>query len=138
LRSGTARGRIIAGNLGTMLLLAGTPYWPDLRGAILCVEEDENETPATVDRCFTQLRHLGVYDVIAGLVVGRFPPTVGFSKEDSLEEILLTATRGCTFPIGIDFDFGHWDPIFVLPNGVQAELSVTETARLTILEPAVI
>lgn len=138
LRSGVARGRIVAGNLGTMLLLAGTPYWPDLRGAILCVEDDETETPATVDRYFTQLRHMGVYDVIAGLVVGRFPPSVGFSAEDSLEEILLTATRGYSFPIGIDFDFGHWDPIFVLPNGVEAELSVGETARLAILEPAVV
>lgn len=138
LRSGLARGRIVAGNLGTMLLLAGTPYWPDLRGAILSVEDDETETPASVDRYFTQLRQMGVYDLIAGLVVGRFPPSVGFSAEDSLEEILLTATRGYTFPIGIDFDFGHWDPIFVLPNGVQAELAVGETARLAILEPAVV
>lgn len=139
LRSGAARGRIIAGNLSTMLLLAGTPYWPDLKGAILCVEGAETETPASVDRHFTQLRHMGVYDVIAGLVVGRFAPSVGFTPEDSFEEILLTATRGYSFPIGIGFDFGHWDPIFVLPNGVQGELVVEDgAARFAILESAVV
>jgi len=63
---------------------------------------------------------------------------VGFIPEDSLEEILLTATRGYTFPIGTGFDFGHWDPMFVLPIGVQAELAVKDAARLSILEPAVI
>lgn len=56
LRSGTARGHVIAANAGTMLLLAGTPYWTNLDGAIL------------------------------------------------------------------DFDFGHQDPICVLPNGVAADL----------------
>jgi muramoyltetrapeptide carboxypeptidase len=93
--------------------------------------------PGTIDRYLTKLRQMGVFDRIAGLVVGRFPPEV-FSPEDPLEELLLTVTRGYDFPIGIDFDFGHWDPIFVLPNGVQAELTVGDGApTLALLEPAV-
>lgn len=138
LRPGAASGRIVAGNAGTLLLLAGTPYWPDLQGAILCLEDDESETPATIDRYFTHLRHMGVFEQIAGLVVGRFAPQVGFSPTDSLDELLLTATRGYSFPIAVDFDFGHWDPIFILPNGVQADLRAAGQAELALLESAVV
>ena len=34
-RDGVASGRVVAGNLGTILLLAGTKYFPDLTDSIL-------------------------------------------------------------------------------------------------------
>lgn len=137
-RSGEATGPVLAGNLGTLLLLAQTPYWPDMRGRILLVEDDEDESPDTLDRYFTQLRHMGVYRDIAGLGVGRLPPEVGLSPDDSLEAIVAQATHGFDFPIALDLDFGHWDPIMTLPLGVQARL-VVEDGRVTLslLEAAV-
>lgn len=138
LRPGRAEGPILAGNAGTLLLLAGTPYWPDVDGVILCLEEDEEESPATVDRMLTQLRHMGVFARVAGLVLGRFHPRVGFSPEDPLEEVVLRATRGYDFPIAVDFDFGHTDPMCCLPLGVRARLEAApDRPRLTLLEAAV-
>ncbi|PZN10566.1 MAG: LD-carboxypeptidase [Bacillota bacterium] len=138
LSPGVAEGPILAGNAGTLLLLAGTPYWPDVDGVILCLEEDELESPATVDRMLTQLRHMGVFGRIAGLILGRFHPQVGFSPKDPLEEIVLRATRGYDIPIAIDFDFGHTDPMFPLPLGVRARLEAApDRPRLVLLEPAV-
>jgi muramoyltetrapeptide carboxypeptidase len=137
LKDGVATGPIIAGNLGTMLALAGTRYFPDLDGVILCIEDDEEESPATIDRFLTQLCHMGVFERIAALVVGRFHPSVGSSDNDYLEEILLTATKGFDIPVAIDFDFGHTDQMFILPNGVQAHVDFCERARLQLLEEPV-
>jgi muramoyltetrapeptide carboxypeptidase len=135
---GVAEGRIVAGNLGTLLLLAGTPYWPELDGALLLVEEDEDESPATLDRYFTQLRHMGVYDRIVGLGVGRMPPEVGLGPDDPLADIVRYAIRGHRFPVALDLDFGHLDPLWTIPLGVRARLEAGPGGvRLTLLEAAV-
>ncbi|TDP71960.1 muramoyltetrapeptide carboxypeptidase [Bradymonas sediminis] len=122
---GRARGRLFGGNIGSLLLLAGTPYWPDLDGAILFAEEDEGESPETVDRLFTRLRHMGVFDQIEGLVIGRFADSVEFTEEDSFTAILDTALRGYAIPTIYDVDFGHTDPLMTIPIGVEAELDAT-------------
>ncbi|WP_218916179.1 S66 family peptidase [Marinithermus hydrothermalis] len=137
LRPGTAQGPVIAGNLGTMLALCGTPFFPNLEGAILCVEEDETESPASVDRFLTQLRLMGAFAKIRALLVGRFHPKVGFGPEDPLEAVLLRATAGYDLPVAYGFDFGHTDPMFTLPIGTQARVAFGTEARVWLLEPAV-
>lgn len=118
-QGGSAEGTLIGGNLGTMLLLHGTEYWPDLKNAILFVEEDEEEKPQTIDRLFTKLRQIGVFDQIKGLVVGRFHSKVGFTSKDSFELILKDALKGYDFPVLYDVDFGHTDPLVTLPIGIK-------------------
>ncbi len=135
-RKGQAEGFLIGGNLGTMLLLAGTPYWPKLDGAILFVEEDEAESPKTVDRMFTQLRQMGVYDRIAGMIVGRFQSSVGYTENDSLEMILTEALRGYKFPVITNLDFGHTDPLLTLPIGVKCQIK-TSKPQINLLGSAV-
>ncbi|RLQ95377.1 S66 family peptidase [Falsibacillus albus] len=124
LKEGTAEGEIIAANMGVMLLLAGTSYFPDLEGKILCIEDDEGETPSSIDRYLTQMRQMGIFGKISGLVVGRFHSNVGF-KEGQLESILQRVTTGYNFPVIIGADFGHTDPMMILPNGIQASLKAS-------------
>jgi muramoyltetrapeptide carboxypeptidase len=128
-RPGVASGIALGGNIGTMLLLAGTPYWPDLKGKILFIEEDEGENPQTMNRMFTQLRQMGVYEQITGMVIGRFAERVGFSESDSLEMILEEALKGYHFPVMTGADFGHTDPLMTIPQGVSCSL---DTAKLEI------
>lgn len=130
IKSGQASGPIIAGNMGVMLLLAGTDYFPDLDGAILCIEDDEEETPASIDRYLTQLRHLGVFGRIAGLVVGRFHPAVGF-EPGQLEDLINRVTEGYSFPVVLNADFGHTDPMITLPNGIKAELLADQSGKVS-------
>jgi muramoyltetrapeptide carboxypeptidase len=138
LREGTARGPVVAANLGTMLALAGTRHFPALDGVILCIEEDEVESAATVDRMLTQLRLMGVLGRIAGLALGRFHPDVRFTEDLPLADIVLQAARGTSMPIALDFDFGYIDPMWTLPLGVDAELACTEGgAGLSLLDAAV-
>lgn len=123
---GTGEGRIVGGNIGTLLLLAATPYWPVMKGKILFVEDDENENPKSIDRYFTQLRHMGVYGQIHGLVVGRFPRCVGFKDSDSLEMILSNALKGYKIPVITGFDMGHTDPILTIPLGAKVRIDANK------------
>ncbi|MFX4302708.1 S66 family peptidase [Alicyclobacillus tolerans] len=138
LKHGEAIGRIISGNMSTLLLLAGTKYWPDLTGAILCLEDDETTNPAIIDRYLIQLRHMGVYEQISALIVGRFPTQTSFTESDPLENVLTIATRGYSFPIVYDVDFGHTDPMMILANGVLARLNAIENIEFGYMESTVL
>jgi muramoyltetrapeptide carboxypeptidase len=138
LTPGVASGPLVAANLATLLHLAGTPFWPRLSGAILVIEDDEEETPATWDRGLTQLRLMGVFDEVAALLIGRLPPAA--ELETALLGRLVQAVIGPRrFPVALDLDFGHWDPIMVLPIGVRASVAVSpDGVRLAIEEAAVV
>ena len=68
-RGGTAEGKLLGGNLLCLLKLAGTPYWPDFKDAILFVEALDI-TPEACDYQFRQLEQMGVFDAIHGVIVG--------------------------------------------------------------------
>lgn len=137
LKEGEVTGFALGGNAGSLLLLAGTPYWPALDGAVLFLEEDEQESPATLDRHLTHLRQLGAYEQVKGIVFGRLPPEKGFGDSKILEDLLLEATRGFDFPIAIDMNFGHTDPMFIVPFGMAVRLECGhDGVSLEMLEPA--
>lgn len=127
MKPGIAEGEAIGGNLGTLLLLAGTEYWPDFTETILFVEDDDSESTNTIDRYFTQLRHTGVFSKIRGLVIGRFPSKVGMTEIDSLEMIVRDATRGFDFPVISEVDFAHTDPVITIPIGVQCRMDTSRS-----------
>jgi muramoyltetrapeptide carboxypeptidase len=133
---GTAQGKLIGGHLGTLLCLAGTKYWPDMRNHLLFFEIDEEEpSPTNVIRQLRQLEQLGVFDEISGLLVGRAPETVGLKGELSMES-LLEDVVGRDIPVVTQMDIGHTTPIATIPIGVNAEISA-EKNTLTLLEAVV-
>ena len=137
-KPGRAEGPLVAGNLCTLATLAGTPYFPDLEGAILCVEISEEENAAWADRYLTHLRLLGIFGKVCALVVGRTHPASGLSDEDPLEKLLLAATDGSDLPIATGCDFGHTDPMLTLPIGPRASVNLTDDEpTLILLESAV-
>jgi muramoyltetrapeptide carboxypeptidase len=121
-REGLAAGPLFVANLGTLLSLAGTPYFPDLSGFILIVEEDESESKDSIERMLHHLRMLGVPPRLAGLAFGRMRPEVGM-PDDVLADALLRCTRGTRIPVAINLEVGHVDPFHALPLGVAARLS---------------
>lgn len=105
-----------------------------MEGRIFFVEEDEVESTATLDRMFTQARQVGVFDQISGMVIGRFASSVGLSEEDSLEMILDDALRGYDFPVMVDVDFGHTDPLMTFSIGVECRMDAG-AKELELVEP---
>ncbi len=67
--AGSAQGPLLGGNLEVFSRLLGTPYLPDLDGAILFFEE-VGERPYRIDRLLTHLELAGVFTAVAGVVVG--------------------------------------------------------------------
>lgn len=137
-RPGTATGPIVAGNVNTLLLLQGTPWWPSLEGALLLLEDDdEYGKPWIVERQLVQLRQLGAFHEAAGLAYGRIDPASGFEDETSIDEILLRATDGADFPVATGLDFSHTSPLLTLPWGVRAQLAAEGDVTLELLDAAV-
>ncbi|HSW88785.1 MAG TPA: S66 peptidase family protein [Candidatus Saccharimonadales bacterium] len=132
-RDGQAKGRIVAGHLQTLLELYGTEYFPDLENAILFLEEAEDFQVPMIHRFFTQAKQIGVFNKIAGLVLGRFPIASQVDKlqlYDILDEILYERS----IPVIYNTDFGHTDPLITIPNGGMCELDTKKALLKFVLE----
>jgi len=137
LRPGHASGPLIGGEITTLVIQTGTEHMPSLDGTIF-FWEDYGSSLAWVDRFLANLRTKGVFDKISGMLVGRTKPA-GFEPTSTgygLDNIILENTKGYDFPIMVNMDFGHTDPIMTLPIGVKATMH-SEEAYLSIDEPAV-
>ena len=136
--SGSAQGRLVGGNLCLMAHLTGTRYAPDLRGAILFLE-DVDEPYYRIDRFLTQLWLSGSLDGVAGVVFGKFTrcePSASFVQNRVLEDILAERCRTLGVPAVSGFMIGHVDDQTTLPIGCLAELNA-DTGTLTLLESGV-
>ncbi len=136
LKGGSAHGRLIGGCLESMQHLRGTPYWPDMTGAIFFFETSEEvPSPSWVDAVLQDYENMGVFGQIAGLLVGR---PLGYTEEqkEQLDAILVDRTRRYAFPIVSGADFGHASPQLTLPIGCMAEIHASEH-RFAIVEAAV-
>lgn len=125
-RSGVAEGKLLGGNIHALLKLAGTPYFPDLRGSILFLEA-VGVKPENCDSLFRQLAQMGVFDHIGGVVVGFI---LGLQDDEGapaqMEDVLMEVTAAYDFPILKTEDFGHNCPNTVLPVGGRLRLNADE------------
>ena len=136
IKEGEAQGRLIGGHIGTLLALAGTKYWPDLKGKILFLEEDEGGSAKNLRRLMRQIEQIGVLDEINGLLISRIPEVTGIKGDLWFGSLVEDIIERLDYPIVAEMDFGHTNPITTLPVGVKAEIS-TEKQMLTLLEPSV-
>ncbi|MCL6442357.1 MAG: LD-carboxypeptidase [Alicyclobacillus sp.] len=122
-RPGQGQGRLLGGNLSAMRTIAGTKFWPSFRSAILFVEEVYMGSPILkdIDDSLTHLKLLGVFDEIAGLVVGKIN-NQSVEEEQALERLVVEHTKEYRFPVLMGVDIGHTDPQLILPIGIHATL----------------
>jgi muramoyltetrapeptide carboxypeptidase len=136
IREGTAAGPLVGGNLTLMTHLMGTPWEVPTDGAILFLE-DVNEEHYRVDRMLTQLRLGGKLDRVAGVVFGyctRCPVT---GPAFSMEEILRDHLEPLGVPVMAGLAFGHIEKQLTFPVGLDATLDVS-AGVLRIDEAAVV
>jgi muramoyltetrapeptide carboxypeptidase len=138
-RSGRARGPLVGGMLNRLVRVQSTSYalTPEhFDGAVLFWEEAFTST-SVVWSDLHVLRHAGVLDRIAGMVVGapfEVEPTEG--GPDTLREIVLDVLGDRDIPVLGNVDVGHDPPNLPMPLGIRAEMDA-DALTLSLLEPAV-
>jgi muramoyltetrapeptide carboxypeptidase len=118
--------------------LLGTPFMPNLDGAILLLE-DVGERPYRLDRMWTHLELAGVFRHVRGIALGSFTDCeeraqqeVSYSSEELLRELAVATGVPCV----AGFPIGHGDINEAVPLGVRVRLDGA-ARRLTFLESAV-
>lgn len=117
--SGKTQGRLICCNLSVLMRLAGTPYFPDLSGTILLLE-DVHERLHKIDLMLQQLKQQPHFDKIKGLILGKFTDCSGDEEDGTLEDCFRDFLENTEFPVLTDFEFSHNRRRYVLPLGASA------------------
>lgn len=76
------QGIVVGGNIRCLLKLAGTPYFPDMKEKILLLEAYSGDE-AKIITYFNQLKQMGVFQQINGLLLGTY--TQYFQKQTIID-----------------------------------------------------
>jgi muramoyltetrapeptide carboxypeptidase len=138
-RSGRAEGHLLGGLLARFLRIQATPWAlaPErFDGAILFVE-DLGTSTIEFWNDLQVLRHAGVFDRIAGLLIG---PTETIEVLDdyplTLRDVVLDVLGDRDIPVLGNVNLGHAGPNIPLPLGVLAEVDA-DARTISLLEAAV-
>jgi len=143
--NGVHRGHLIGGCFEGLDWLRGTDFWPESemwQGAILFLETSEESPPPTaVLRGLRTYAAMGILKELSGVIFGRPGGQVEpgqFNEYDKVISQVIAEEEGLAeLPVITQMDFGHTDPMFVLPYGIQAEIDCG-TQMFTIIENAVL
>jgi muramoyltetrapeptide carboxypeptidase len=128
-----ATGTFLGGNLCLLTSSIGTPDGPDLDGAILLLEEVDEE-PYKVDRMLTHLRRAGLLKGLAGIALGQFTRCAD-GWPVTIADVLTERLSDLGVPVLGGLPVGHGYGQVTVPMGVPATLDVA-AGTLTV-EPAV-
>lgn len=132
IKTGVARGRLTGGTLSIVSALVGTPWEIDTTGKIL-VLEDVNEEPFRIDRMLRQLKHAGLLDQPAGVILCSWKGCIGTRPDKTLtmEQIFRDYFGEASYPVLYGFPSGHVADQATLPLNALAELdAVMKTVRI--------
>jgi muramoyltetrapeptide carboxypeptidase len=128
-RIGEASGLLVGGNLSILYAALGTPLSPNFQGAILFIE-DIGEQLYQLDRMFHALKMAGVFDQIAGLIVGGMTdikdtaiPT-GFD----IASLILSHVQYRSIPVAFSAPIGHIKDNRAVIVGRYSQFNVTDEA----------
>lgn len=137
---GTTEGELLGGCADVFVEIMGTEIWPNKekwKDKILFMETSEEDLPC--DSLYLILRNMaaqGIFDVIKGIIVGK--PAVRDKYEPYKEiyrKVIGTEAKHPDLPIFYNVNFGHAEPIGIIPYGIKCQLDV-DNKTITLLEKA--
>jgi muramoyltetrapeptide carboxypeptidase len=133
---GFGKGKVIAANLTALVSLFGTPYEPDIEGAVLLLE-DRSERNDILDRWLTTLYISGKLSHVTAVGFGHFEDcdSRGSFNMLSFEELAADRLSSMRIPCCFDLPFGQSAETFVVPIGITAVLD-TAKGKLSFSESA--
>jgi muramoyltetrapeptide carboxypeptidase len=127
IHSGIAEGRLMGGCLSVLVSLLGTPHMPPLEGAVLFIE-DVDEEPYRLDRYLTQLRLSGELRRVVGVAVGQLinceprEDRAPYIRSRGSVDVLRDRLGDLDIPVLAGLGFGHGRCQATLPQGVAVRL----------------
>lgn len=103
---GPIEGRVIGGNIRCFLKLAGTKYFPDTNGKILLLESMGGDI-AKMYTYLIQLKQLGVFDNVKGIILGTFCDIEKSYKKEILKDVMMKIIDNDDLPIIETNEIGH-------------------------------
>lgn len=104
-QGGYMEGIVAGGNIRCFLKLAGTPYFPDINEKILLLEGYHGMVPQMVTY-LNQLKQMGVFDRINGILLGTFTEMESKGLVPSMAD-LVKQYAGTKLPIAVTGQIGH-------------------------------
>ena len=98
-------GVLIGGNVRCFTKLAGTPYFPDVKDKLLLLEAYGGGC-GQISTLFTQLEQMGVFDQVAGVLLGTFTYYERTNPTLSVYDLLKMHVRD-DLPVAHTMEIGH-------------------------------
>lgn len=119
---GQGEGLFWGGNLSVLCSLLGSPYFPDIKGGLLFLE-DVGEQPYRIERMLQQLYLSGVLSQQKAIFMGDFGTgnmTDAYDSNYTLATVIAEIRQICRIPVFTGIPFGHTHHKTTLPLGFPA------------------
>lgn len=107
---GAAEGEITGGNFSVIQRLLASPFQVDVKNKILFLE-DVNETAQKLDMYLTQMEYAGVFNDVAGIILG------SFTNCGNSEKIFKEHLKKYRIPVIYNMSCGHIKNMGTIPIG---------------------
>ena len=123
---GVEQAMLWGGNLSVLVSMLGTPYFPQVDGGVLFLE-DVAEHPYRIERMLTQLLHAGVLGSQKAILLGQFNryQLVPHDKGFKLQSVVDWLRSQLEIPVLTGLPFGHVPTKVLLPVGLRLDLMVS-------------
>lgn len=122
---GSARGRLIGGNLNAMYGIWGSPYMPPIQIGDILLIEDTMKSASVVEKNFNLLKLNGVFNRVSGIILGKHELFDDQGTGRKPYDILVETIGNTDIPILADFDCCHTHPMLTMPIGRNVKLDAT-------------
>ncbi len=121
------------GNLAVLVGLLGTPFWPDIKGGVLFLE-DVGEHPYRVERMLTQLLYAGVLARQKAILLGQFTDytLTAHDRGYTMAKVVERLRGQLKIPVLTGLPFGHVLTKVLLPVGLCVDLLVEDREALVL------
>ncbi len=122
---GLTKATLWGGNLCVLTALVGTPYFPDVKGGVLFLE-DVAEHPYRIERMLTQLLLAGVLQQQRAILLGQFTAFTKYphDKGFGLNTVVHWLRSQTHVPVLTGLPMGHVPTKVMLPVGHKVSLAV--------------
>ena len=126
-KTGTAKGKLVGGNLSLFTNGIGTSSDVNTNNCILFLE-DLDEQLYHIDRMFVQLERSGKLKKLAGLIIGGFSDLKDTERPfgKTIYDIVLDLVAEYDYPVCFDFPVSHAENNLALKHGMKHQLIVKD------------